>query len=581
MTRISVRSLSLAVLPALLLGACTQRAEQPSLSAQAVSCGVWNASTAYTQGDTVTQNGQAYVANWWTQGNSPDTSNGPAGSGQPWTKTSSCVAPPPPPPPPVSSTLKVGQSYSLQVTNPGLTTRYLRHAGSLGYTEVVTSSSDATLKADASWKVVTGLADANCLSLQSVNFPTQYLRHAGSRARIDASDGSELFKADATWCEQPGLAGSGLSLQSKNMPSAYLRHRGGEVWAEAGSDALYKQDATWAAAPAWSTVTPPPPTPPPPGGLAKHALVGYWHNFTNPSGDTFPLGQVSSDWDVIVVAFADDAGNGNVSFTLDPRAGGESQFISDIAAKRAQGKKVVLSLGGQNGSVTVNSQAQADNFASSLAAILKKYGMDGIDLDLESGSGVTQGAAIQTWLPVAVKSLKSKMGGSLYLSMAPEWPYVEGAYTSYGGIWGAYIPIIDQLRGELTILHPQYYNNGAVNTAYGQNLPAGSTNQLVATARMLIEGFGYGAGKTFAPLRPDQVAFGVPSGPSSAGSGFTTPDQVNSALDCLTRLTNCGSVRPPQAYPTFRGVMTWSINWDRHDGLTFSRPVASKLRTLP
>ncbi|NJK46345.1 MAG: hypothetical protein HC933_20755, partial [Pleurocapsa sp. SU_196_0] len=327
------------------------------------------------------------------------------------------------------------------------------------------------------------------------------------------------------------------------------------------------------------TVNPPPPPPPPPGGLAKHALVGYWHNFSNPSGSAFPLSQVSSDWDVIMIAFAENATGGNVTFTLDPSAGSEAQFIADVRAKQAQGKKVVLSLGGQNGSVSVGSQTEANNFAASLEAIIKKFGFDGIDVDLESG--VSQNAPIQTYLPIGVKALKARIGSSFYLSMAPEWVYVEGGYTSYGSIWGAYIPIINALRGDLTLLHPQYYNNGSVYTPYSPNgLAAGSTDQLVATARMLIEGFPYG-GNQFAGLRPDQVGFGVPSGPSSAGSGFTTTTNVNNALDCLTRLVNCGSIRPNQAYPTFRGVMTWSINWDRRDGFNFSQPVASKLRSLP
>ncbi len=672
--------------------------------------------------------------------------------------------PPQPPPPPPSPMLQVGSTYSLRVVTPGFTNRSLRHFNSLGFTEVVDANSDPTLKADASWKVVAGLADANCISLQSVNFPVQYLRHAGSRARIDASTSPDPFKQDATWCVKAALDGSAgnVSLASKNFPTSYLRHRNGEVWLDPNDNSSgFKQDASWAAAPAWSTgnVTPPPPTgdstaptvslsssstsltnpgtitlsaqasdnvgvsrvefydgstklgedpsapyqqsvslssaqngphgytakafdaagnsatssvvtvtvsigdpvgvrawaanvsykvgdrvsynaqvyscrqahtsivsweppnvpalwllegnapppppeptpppppgptppppgptppppPPPSGGLAKHALVGYWHNFSNPSGPTYPISQVSSDWDVIVVAFGDNAGNGNVSFTLDGGAGGEAKFIADVAAKRAQGKKVVLSLGGQNGSITVNNQADADNFANSLAAIIKKYGFDGIDLDLESGSGVSQGAPIQTFLPIGVKALKAKLGGTMYLSMAPEWPYVEGAYTTFGGIWGAYIPIIDALRNELTLLHPQYYNNGSVFTPYTTGgLTAGSTDQLVATARMLIEGFSYSSGsKTFAGLRPDQVGFGVPSGPSSAGSGFTSPTNVNNALDCLTTLVNCGSIRPNQAYPTFRGVMTWSINWDNHDGFNFSRPVGSKLHSLP
>ena len=306
--------------------------------------------------------------------------------------------------------------------------------------------------------------------------------------------------------------------------------------------------------------------------------MGYWHNFTNPAGPTFPISQVSSAWDVIVVSFGDNAGGGNVSFTLDPSAGTEAQFIQDIKDKHAAGKKVVLSLGGQNGSVSVGSDAEAANFTNSLYGIITKYGFDGIDLDLENG--VSQGAPIQTFLPIAVKNLKAKVGSGFYLSMAPEWVYVEGGYTSYGSIWGAYIPIINALRNELTIIHPQYYNNGDIYTPYQTAaIKAGSANQLVATAKMLIEGFTYGT-NTFAGLRPDQVAFGVPSGSSSANSGFTTATDVNNALDCLTKLQNCGTIKPNAAYPSFRGVMTWSINWDKHDGFNFSGPIAPHLHGL-
>jgi hypothetical protein len=71
------------------------------------SCDPWNACTAYYGGDTVTENGKTYKANWWTQGDDPATHNGPSGSGQPWTITTSCTTTPPPPtpvPPPPTPT---------------------------------------------------------------------------------------------------------------------------------------------------------------------------------------------------------------------------------------------------------------------------------------------------------------------------------------------------------------------------------------------------------------------------------------------------------------------------------------------
>ena len=73
---------------------------------------LWVAGTAYLGGATVSYNGINYQANWWTQGNEPDTSNGVSGSGQPWTIIPGCngsapvTVPPVPvttPPPPVST----------------------------------------------------------------------------------------------------------------------------------------------------------------------------------------------------------------------------------------------------------------------------------------------------------------------------------------------------------------------------------------------------------------------------------------------------------------------------------------------
>jgi len=91
-----------------LLSAAVAGTSLVSASAHAaVSCQPWNASTAYVGGDTVTENGHTYKANWWTQGNDPATNNGATGSGQPWTLTTGCSTTPPPPtpaPPPPTPT---------------------------------------------------------------------------------------------------------------------------------------------------------------------------------------------------------------------------------------------------------------------------------------------------------------------------------------------------------------------------------------------------------------------------------------------------------------------------------------------
>lgn len=66
----------------------------------------WSATQVYTGGNTASENGTNYIANWWTQGNDPATNNGGSGSGQPWTSQGSCTGggggttPPPVDPPP-------------------------------------------------------------------------------------------------------------------------------------------------------------------------------------------------------------------------------------------------------------------------------------------------------------------------------------------------------------------------------------------------------------------------------------------------------------------------------------------------
>ncbi|CAH0532895.1 hypothetical protein VST7929_00742 [Vibrio stylophorae] len=319
----------------------------------------------------------------------------------------------------------------------------------------------------------------------------------------------------------------------------------------------------------------------------RHKLIGYWHNFNNPSGCPFPLSEMSDDWDIIDIAFADNDrnSNGTVHFNLysgdmhsscaaiDP-----VKFKQDMAAWQAKGKVFVLSLGGAEGTITLNTDQDEVNFVNSLTAIIQEWGFDGLDVDLESGSNLLHGTQIQARLGRALKQIEANIGGDMYLTMAPEHPYVQGGMISYSGIWGAYIPVINEVRDTLDLLHVQLYNNGGLHNPYMQgSAPEGSVDMMVAASRMLTEGFELADGSYFAPLRDDQVAIGLPSGPSSANSGQAPIQNIIDALDCLSLGTKCGTIAPTKLSPNFGGVMTWSINWDRYDGFNFSVPVAQKL----
>ncbi|GAA2695710.1 MULTISPECIES: AbfB domain-containing protein [Actinosynnema] len=139
---------------------------------------------------------------------------------------------------------------SLKVATPGFTTRFLRHQNSLARTDVLTPGSGEGATKDATYRLRPGLADPACYSLESRNFPGSYLRHASSRVRLDANDGSALFAGDATFCARDGWGAT--AFESKNLPGHFLRHYNEGVYvARSGGPnpwdgaASFTQDTAW------------------------------------------------------------------------------------------------------------------------------------------------------------------------------------------------------------------------------------------------------------------------------------------------------------------------------------------------
>ncbi|MFB7410908.1 MULTISPECIES: chitinase [unclassified Streptomyces] len=330
-------------------------------------------------------------------------------------------------------------------------------------------------------------------------------------------------------------------------------------------------------------------------GLPAHALVGYLHaSFANGSGYT-RMADVPASWDVINLAFGEPTSvtSGDIRFSLCPatecpNVESVADFKAAIKAKQAAGKKVLISIGGQNGQVQLSTTAARDTFVSSVSKIIDEYGLDGLDIDFEGHSLSLQTGDTDFRNPTspvivnliqAVKTLKAKYGQNFVLTMAPETFFVQLGYQYYGsGPWGgqdpragAYLPVIHALRDDLTLLHVQDYNSGSIMGLDNQYHSMGGADFHIAMTDMLLTGFPV-AGNTdrvFPALRPEQVAIGLPAS-TQAGNGHTAPAEVNKALDCLTKKTNCGSYQTHGTWPALRGLMTWSINWDRFNQWQFS-----------
>ena len=296
----------------------------------------------------------------------------------------------------------------------------------------------------------------------------------------------------------------------------------------------------------------------PSGGAAAegHVLTGYWQNFTN-DAKPMRLADVSDKYDIIAVAFADaDAAKaGAVTFGVDPdlseALGGytDDQLIDDVKTAQGRGQKVILSVGGQNGTITVGDDAAAANFASSVTSIMDEYGFDGVDIDLENGIDPDA-------MGSALHQIADKAGSGTVITLAPQTIDMQTPSTGY-------FKLATTIKDILTSVHTQYYNSGSMNGCDGKVYSQGTVDFITAQACTALQN----------GLDPAQVGVGLPATNQAAGSGYVEPAVAGDALDCLSSGTNCGSFTPPSKWDGVRNVMTWSINWDAQNDYAFANAV--------
>ena len=302
--------------------------------------------------------------------------------------------------------------------------------------------------------------------------------------------------------------------------------------------------------------------------LPQHMVTGYWHNFCNGSTN-LKLSDVPSYYDMICVSFTGNTATpGEVTFEVDPdlaRAVGgytKQQFIQDIKSLKSKGQHVIISVGGAEGRITINSNAAADTFASTLSAIIKEYGFEGVDIDLE-GSAVSG----TEYIARGLRKVHDDYGDDFIITMAPETYYMHKA----DGIIGAYYRLATEIKDILTICHPQFYNAGGDIGYNDFNARYPSQSFITSLATMYIEN----------GLRPDQLAIGVPAMSSAAGSGYITPDNLKAVINSLVFKKSLDGFTPPREYKTLRGVMTWSINWDGTQNYAWAKSMSALMDSLP
>ncbi len=305
------------------------------------------------------------------------------------------------------------------------------------------------------------------------------------------------------------------------------------------------------------------------------ALVGYFQNWQLPDAPYIPLDQIDARYNVVDVAFALPKPGTDYNMQFIPDQVSPVTFISQVQSLQTQGQKVLISVGGATAPISLDNTTERDSFVVSMTNIINTYNFDGLDIDLEgsslSVSGGTISAPVDPAIINLIDAIKAIMANyyaqnnqRLILTMAPETAFVQGGQSSYGGIWGAYLPVIDALRDSIDILHVQLYNSGSMFGIDGNIYTQGTADFIIAMCEAVIQGFNT-AGGLFAGLPASKIAVGLPACPMAAGGGFTSTDTVKAAVDYLRGngpQPGSYTLVNPAGYSDLRGMMTWSINWD-------------------
>ncbi|CAA7265567.1 unnamed protein product [Cyclocybe aegerita] len=227
------------------------------------------------------------------------------------------------------------------------------------------------------------------------------------------------------------------------------------------------------------------------------------------------------------------------------------QFLaSDIKACQARGKIVTLSLGGATGAASFTSDAQAEAFATTVwnlflggSSSTRPFGdavLDGVDLDIEGGSGA--------YLPTFVRKIRSLSSGAskkYYLTAAPQCPFPDaylGSVINAVGFDAIYVQFITTGVGELN-----NYNNQDVSGSVIHAL------NIFDSFRFATKAWNFATwdnwAKATSPNKSVKIFLGAPAASTAAGSGYVDANTLSNIAKAMKA-----------SYSSFGGVMLWDAS---------------------
>ncbi|OGV18755.1 MAG: hypothetical protein A2X47_01010 [Lentisphaerae bacterium GWF2_38_69] len=317
------------------------------------------------------------------------------------------------------------------------------------------------------------------------------------------------------------------------------------------------------------------------------------------------LDKIDSSYNILIVAFIITDSNGNLYLAYDMNNPAHQQGLYNpdqvkgfIAIAKAEGRKVIVSLGGEKFHLSLKTEAQKELFISQAEKIINEYGFDGLDLDMEAGSFSSDPALLGQAVNKIVSEYRNS-GKTFYLTAAPEWCYIvpfawgSGQWASHSLAGDFYMNIINTIGlSNFSYIWPQLYNQGSANGIIGKGnvrvTPADGMDKFMAAmtwAATTQEG--YQANGSMGLLIPsDKFALGIPATEGAAGGEMAyiaTPSLISSAVNMVK--SQGGDLA---------GFMNWSVDWDAlkitdgqltpgytHEAWDTGRAVASALNLNP
>lgn len=121
--------------------------------------------------------------------------------------------------------------YTASFVPFGFPEQYVCHQEMAGFIAAL-DTSQAADQESASFQMIPGLSDSKCVSFRAANKLGMFFRHSNSRVYLHATDETPLFYADATFCQERGLADEqAITFRSFNYPQRVIHLRNvNELW---------------------------------------------------------------------------------------------------------------------------------------------------------------------------------------------------------------------------------------------------------------------------------------------------------------------------------------------------------------